>query len=43
MIKKFKIQNIILNVNTNNFLKNNLNIKSFPRNYNVEINNNYKK
>jgi hypothetical protein len=43
MIKKFKIQNIILDVNTNNFLKNNLNIKSFPRNYNVEINNNYKK
>ena len=43
MKKNFKIQNIILNVNTNNFLKNNLNIKSFPRNYNVEINNSYKK
>ena len=43
MIKKFKIQNIMLNVNTNNFLQNNLNVKSFPRNYNVEINNNYKK
>jgi len=43
MIKKFKIQNIILNVNTDNFLENNLNIKSFPRNYDVEINNNHKK
>ena len=43
MIEKFKIQNVSLTVNTNNFLKKNLKIKSFPRNYNVEINNSYKK
>ena len=43
MIKKFKIQNVLLKVNTNNFLQKNLNVKSFPKNYVVELNTSYKK
>ena len=41
MIKNFQIQNTKLFVNTNNFLKNNFTVKSFPRNYEVKISNKY--
>ena len=37
MIKKFQIQKTKLYVNTNNFFKNKFTVKSFPRNYEVEI------
>ena len=37
MIKNFQIQKTKLYVNTNNFFKNRFTIKSFPRNYEVEI------
>ena len=36
-------QNVLLKVNTNNFLQKNLNVKSFPKNYVVELNTSYKK
>lgn len=39
MIKKFQIQKTKLYVNTNNFIKNKFTVKSFPRNYDVEISN----
>lgn len=39
MIKNFQIQNTKLSVNTNNFLKNNFTVKSFPKNYEVKISN----
>ena len=37
MIKNFQIQKTKLYVNTNNFFKNRFTVKSFPRNYEVEI------
>lgn len=39
MIQKFQIQKTKLYVNTNNFVKNKFTVKSFPRNYDVEISN----
>ena len=43
MIKNFQIQKTKLSVNIKNYLKNNFTVKSFPRNYEVEINNKYSK